>query len=58
MVYGGGASVGSYKQRDFDSDLFLSAEGVLGLDYKINGAPLNLTIDWRPRLELNPTTDF
>jgi hypothetical protein len=36
----------------------LSADGVLGLDYKINGAPLNLALDWIPRLELTPTTDF
>ena len=34
--------IGSYKQRDFDDDLFLSADGVLGSDYKINGAPLKL----------------
>jgi hypothetical protein len=23
-------------------------DGVLGLDYKIKGAPLNLSIDWQP----------
>jgi hypothetical protein len=56
--YGGGASIGSYKQRDFEGDLFFSADGVLGLDYKINGAPLNLAIDWRPRLELTQNTNF
>src|SRR5690606_34262739 len=56
--YGGGASLGSYKVEGFDGDLFLSADGVLGLDYKIEGAPLNLAIDWRPRLELTPNTDF
>jgi hypothetical protein len=56
--YGGGGSIGSYKQRDGDGDLFLSADGVLGLDYKIDGAPLNLAIDWRPRLELSPNSDL
>lgn len=56
--YGGGASIGSYKVRSFDGELFLSADGVLGLDYKIQGAPLNLAIDWRPRLELVPDTNF
>ncbi len=56
--YGGGGSLGSYKRKDNDGDLFLSADGVLGLDYKIEGAPLNLAIDWRPRLELTPDTDF
>lgn len=56
--YGGGASIGSYKVKNFESDLFLSADGVLGLDYKFDGLPLNLAIDWRPRLELTPNTDF
>jgi len=50
--------IGSYKQRDFDADLFLSAEGILGLDYKLTGAPLNLAIDWIPRLDLTAITDF
>ncbi len=56
--YGAGASVGSYKVDNFEGDLFLSADGVLGLDYKIAGAPLNLAIDWRPRLALAPDTNF
>jgi len=56
--YGGGGSIGSYKRRDFEDDLWLSADGVLGLDYKIEGAPLNLAIDWRPRLEVTPDTNF
>ncbi|MGB4397856.1 MAG: hypothetical protein WBJ10_00705 [Daejeonella sp.] len=56
--YGGGGSIGSYKRRDFEGDLFLSADGVLGLDYKFDGVPLNLAVDWRPRLELTPDTNF
>lgn len=56
--YGAGGSIGSYKRSNFDGDLFLSADGVLGLDYKIQGAPLNLAIDWRPRIELTPNTNF
>ena len=56
--YGGGGSIGSYKVRNFESDVFLSADGVLGLDYKIDGIPLNLALDWRPRLELTPDTNF
>ena len=35
--YGGGTSVG--------------VDGVLGLDYKIKAAPLNLSIDWQPSFE-------
>ncbi|WP_411273657.1 hypothetical protein [Daejeonella sp.] len=56
--YGGGGSIGSYKVKNFESDVFLSADGVLGLDYKIDGIPLNLALDWRPRLELTPNTNF
>jgi len=56
--YGGGASIGSYKVRKFEGDVFLSADGVLGLDYKFDGVPLNLAVDWRPRLELTPNTNF
>ena len=56
--YGGGGSIGSLRHNDEDGEIFLSADGVLGLDYKFNGAPLNLAIDWRPRLELTPDTSF
>ncbi|SKB82721.1 hypothetical protein [Daejeonella lutea] len=56
--YGGGGSIGSYKVKNFEGDLFLSADGVLGLDYKFDGVPLNLAVDWRPRLELTPDTNF
>lgn len=56
--YGGGASIGSYKVKNYDGELFLSADGVLGLDYKFDEIPLNLAIDWRPRLALAPDTDF
>jgi hypothetical protein len=54
--YGGGASIGSYKRRDFDGEVFFSADGVIGLDYKFNGAPINLALDWRPRLEITPNS--
>ncbi len=56
--YGGGASIGSYKVKNYDGELFLSADGVLGLDYKFDQIPLNLAIDWRPRLALAPDTNF
>ncbi len=31
---------------------------VLGLDYKINEAPINFAFDWRPMFTLNNGTDF
>jgi len=57
--YGGGGTIGSYNyKRSDESDLFLSVDGVLGLDYKFNGAPINLSLDWKPGLRLIPETDF
>jgi hypothetical protein len=35
-----------------DGDLSLGVDGVLGLDYKINGAPINLSLDINPYLEI------
>lgn len=56
--YGGGASVGSMKVKGFDGDVYLGVNGVLGLDYKFKGAPINLSLDWIPTLRLTPDTDF
>jgi len=56
--YGGGGSIGSYKVKGFDGDVYFAANGVLGLDYKFNGAPINLSLDWVPALEFTPNTGF
>lgn len=59
--YGGGASIGSinYKNDDNrDNDIYLSVDGVLGLDYVIPGSPLNLSLDWKPALVLTPYSGF
>lgn len=57
--YGIGGSIGSAKYRPSNSsDLYLSADGVLGLDYKFADAPINLSLDWKPAIELAPNTNF
>ena len=58
--YGGGATLGSldYKNDKRDNELYLSIDGVLGLDYKVDGAPLNLSLDYKPAFVLNPYTDL
>ena len=58
FYYGGGASIGSLKFQDNESDVYLAANGVLGLDYKFNDLPFNLSLDWVPSLRLTPNTDF
>ncbi|MBH2004899.1 MAG: hypothetical protein I8H66_09435 [Sphingobacteriia bacterium] len=51
---GGGAHLGiwsdSWKNKypTRDGGVALGVDGVLGLDYKIQGAPLNLSFDWQP----------
>lgn len=57
--YGPGATVGSRKfKNDDDSNLLVSIDGVLGLDYKFDGAPINLALDWKPAIEVTPNTEF
>lgn len=56
--YGGGGTIGTIKWNDNDSDVYLGANGVLGLDYKFKGAPINLSLDWIPTLQLTPNTNF
>ncbi len=58
FYYGAGASIGSYKVKGFDGDVYFAANGVLGLDYKFDGVPINLSLDWVPALELTPNTGF
>lgn len=57
--YGPGASIGSRNYKPLDeSELLLSVDGVLGLDYKFTGAPINLALDWKPAIEVIPDTEF
>ena len=47
---GPGAHVGSYNNK-YGGGFSAGIDGVLGLDFKVNGAPLNLSIDWQPSYE-------
>jgi len=58
FYYGGGATIGSYKIKGFDGEAYLSANGVLGLDYKFNDLPFNLSLDWIPALRLTQGAGF
>ncbi|HXB92935.1 MAG TPA: hypothetical protein VNU72_11625 [Puia sp.] len=55
---GPGAHIGRYNGTSYhdyyysDGDVSLGVDGVLGLDYKINGAPIDLSIDIQPSFEL------
>jgi hypothetical protein len=51
--YGGGGYVGFQ-----DGQTWLGPTGVIGLDYKFQNAPLNLSLDWKPELDIIPKINF
>jgi len=59
--YGFGGGLGSYRYKEDnkgidtdDSGMAWSFDGAIGLDYKIPSAPINLSLDWKPTMELTP----
>lgn len=57
---GPGAHIGFWNTKWKDryarnSGAYFGVDGVLGLDYKINKAPINLSIDWQPSFTLGST---
>jgi hypothetical protein len=57
FYYGAGGTLGSVKHRKFedDNDLLVSIDGVLGLDYKFDDVPINVSFDWKPALVIAPS---
>jgi hypothetical protein len=60
---GPGAHIGFYqsaaiKNTSNNSSSFIGIDGVLGLDYKIKGAPLNVSLDWQPTFEFGQGGGF
>jgi len=51
--YGGGAYVGFQ-----DHNTYLGPTGIVGLDYKFPSVPVNLSIDWKPELDIIPSVNF
>ncbi|KAF0241577.1 MAG: hypothetical protein FD183_664 [Chitinophagaceae bacterium] len=55
---GGGAHLGIWsdawkaKYPGRNNGLALGVDGILGIDYKITGAPLNISFDWQPSFNL------
>jgi hypothetical protein len=49
---GPGAHLGFYNSKNFgNSTTVAGVDGVLGLDLKINRAPINFSLDWQPSFE-------
>jgi hypothetical protein len=51
--YGGGAYIGAQ-----GNTTYVGPTGVIGIDYKFQNAPINLSLDWKPELDIIPTINF
>jgi hypothetical protein len=54
---GPGAHIGFYNSKWGDGS-YIGIDGVLGLDYKFNGAPINVSLDWQPSFEFGDGHGF
>jgi hypothetical protein len=54
---GPGAHISLYNSKHGDG-AFVGIDGVLGLDYKFRGAPINMSIDWQPSFEFGENRGF
>lgn len=65
---GPGAHIGFYNSYNenngnvngyyYGSGTFIGIDGVIGLDYKFKGAPINLSLDWQPSFEFGTNRGF
>jgi hypothetical protein len=55
---GPGAHIGFYDNNPFKDQVVGGIDGVLGLDLKVNKAPLNFSIDWQPSFEFGENRGF
>ena len=55
---GPGAHIGFYDKAYYDGRTTVGVDGVLGLDYKFKGAPINMSLDWQPSFEFGDGAGF
>lgn len=61
--FGGGGYLGFIKTYDpnkfrNETNVNIGAQGIVGLDYKFANVPLNLTLDWKPELNIVSDINF
>jgi len=61
--YGAGGYLGFGKEYDENkarniNTTFFGAQGIVGIDYKFANIPINLSIDWKPELNLVSDINF
>ncbi len=55
---GPGAHIAFYNNKYYDGKSYFGLDGVIGLDYKIRTAPINLSLDWQPSFEFGDGAGF
>jgi hypothetical protein len=55
---GPGAHIGFYDEDHYEGNTVFGIDGIIGVDYKIKGAPLNLSLDWNPSFDFGNGADF
>jgi hypothetical protein len=58
---GPGAHIGFYdyvRKNNRIEGTYIGVDGVLGLDYKFKGAPINISLDWQPSFEFGEFVGF
>lgn len=64
--YGGGAHIGTWNGNrgnrpwgdDRDGYTVFGLDGIIGLDYKFNAAPVNLSLDYKPAFNITQDAGF
>jgi hypothetical protein len=57
LYFGGGGQAG-YSNKNDASDAFGGAVGVVGLDYKFEKLPFNISLDWQPSFQFGDVEGF
>jgi hypothetical protein len=62
-LYGAGGYFGTGKEYSTEKAMeiqktYLGAQGIVGIDYKFANIPLNLSLDWKPELNLISDINF
>lgn len=55
---GPGVHLGFYNDEYYGGGTTVGIDGILGLDYKFKGAPINLSVDWQPSFEFGDYSGF
>ena len=55
---GAGAYIGFDSDKTSTDRALMGAQGIIGLDYKFANLPLNLSLDWKPELNIIDNINF